>query len=293
MTSFQQAVIVNPFDEHFAFQDDVHGAITLSTLERDVIDTPEFQRLFRISQLGFIDLVYPTANHTRGVHSIGSCHVAKNLINRANANTRLFKKTTNSRYSLPSITRSERIIISLGALLHDITHGPFSHEIEKKSHLLPRPNEDPIKIQSHYGPYPKHDDYINNPVLYVLLFDEALSVLARVLRSYSKQFYELMIDEVTKAPSTDGSTSHIGQFVQAVEGASWDRVKDELLPQLLFHLLTFEKPDEASDRYSFKLRKSFNTSDHVTEWGLGPSPHGNHFIMLGTSPIVTTSLAIP
>jgi hypothetical protein len=44
----------------------------LNSVERDAVDTPEFQRLFRISQLGFVDLVYQTANHTRGIHSIGA-----------------------------------------------------------------------------------------------------------------------------------------------------------------------------------------------------------------------------
>jgi hypothetical protein len=64
------------FEDQFEFIDDIHGQISLNRLERDVIDSPEFQRLFRLSQLGFVDLVYPTANHTRAVHSIGACHVA-------------------------------------------------------------------------------------------------------------------------------------------------------------------------------------------------------------------------
>ena|SRR6185369_9170877 len=34
------------------FTDDVHGEILLNTLERDCVDSPEYRRLFRISQLG-------------------------------------------------------------------------------------------------------------------------------------------------------------------------------------------------------------------------------------------------
>jgi hypothetical protein len=44
------------FDDTFEFQDDVHGPILLNRLERDVVDTPEFRRLFHLRQLGFVDL---------------------------------------------------------------------------------------------------------------------------------------------------------------------------------------------------------------------------------------------
>src|SRR6266853_6166213 len=68
------------------FTDDVHGDILLNTLERDCLDSPEFRRLFRISQLGFVRFVYQTANHTRGAHSIGVCGMAQRLIERLNHN---------------------------------------------------------------------------------------------------------------------------------------------------------------------------------------------------------------
>jgi hypothetical protein len=113
------------FDDAFEFLDDVHGAILLSRLERDVVDTPEFQRLFRLGQLGFVDLVYPTANHTRAVHSIGVCHWSKRLVDQLRKN---------SGSEVIQISPSERVLISLAGLLHDIPHGPFSHDIEKKTH---------------------------------------------------------------------------------------------------------------------------------------------------------------
>ena len=62
----------SPFDDDFEFLDDIHGTIHLNRVETDVVDSPEFQRLFRLGQLGFVDLVYPTANHTRATHSIGA-----------------------------------------------------------------------------------------------------------------------------------------------------------------------------------------------------------------------------
>ena len=64
------------------FQDDIWGEINLNYLECDVVDTPEFQRLFRTSQLGFVDLVYHSANHTRGTHSI-RCLQSRRVANDA------------------------------------------------------------------------------------------------------------------------------------------------------------------------------------------------------------------
>src|SRR4029077_3821252 len=113
------------FDDVFEFQDDVHGPILLNCLERDVVDTPEFRRLFHLRQLGFVDLVYPTANHTRGTHSIGACHLAKMLTEKLKKNSKNIK-----------ISRAESVLISLGALLHDVPHGPLSHDIEKKMHRI-------------------------------------------------------------------------------------------------------------------------------------------------------------
>ena len=105
-----------PTEHHFT--DDMHGEVFLNALERDCIDSPEFQRLFRIGQLGFVDLVYQAANHTRGAHSIGVCFNTQRLIDRLNTNNK-------KRAQLPQISPSEAVLIRLGGLLHDIPHGPI------------------------------------------------------------------------------------------------------------------------------------------------------------------------
>ena len=45
--------------------DPIHGIITLTPRMCQIIDTPEFQRLHRLRQLGATYLVYPSATHTR------------------------------------------------------------------------------------------------------------------------------------------------------------------------------------------------------------------------------------
>jgi HD superfamily phosphohydrolase len=251
-----------PFQDRFEFADDVHGEIHLNEIERDAVDSPEFQRLFRLSQLGFVDLVYPTANHSRGIHSIGACYWSKRLINCLNKNSGRFKEAHGEKK--PQISRSESVLISLGALLHDIPHGPFSHDIEKKTHLIYLDNAKkvPTKVKSHYGLYEKHDSFTSNPALFVFLMDTEASVLARVLRHHSPAFTDLLLNEADQSEL-------LRPFAEALKMAEWRLMRDELLPQLLFHVLLYEKPIEAK-KHNVRLRTSFR-SETSSEWGLGPS----------------------
>ncbi|MFI5461120.1 MAG: hypothetical protein ACHRXM_37410 [Isosphaerales bacterium] len=59
---------------HKVVVDPVHGAIGLSKVETDVVNTAAFQRLRRLKQLGLASLVYPTADHSRFAHSLGVFH---------------------------------------------------------------------------------------------------------------------------------------------------------------------------------------------------------------------------
>ncbi len=200
----------DPFKYRHKFQDDVWGPVLMNDLERDVIDTPEFQRLFRTSQMGFVDLVFQTANHTRGAHSIGACHIANQLIDHLNKNTsELYDEKDTVRrdlYASFDISAAEKILIRLGALLHDISHLPFSHDIEKKTHRIPygQTEENDLKLRSWYGHYDKHDDYDRNPLLYLLVCDHRKSVLANVLRRYSEPFYNQI--------SADGAGTNQGHI---------------------------------------------------------------------------------
>ena len=98
--------------------DPVHKYIRFSQVEREVIDSPAFQRLRRIRQLAGAHLVYPSAQHSRFEHSLGAMHIA------GLAGETLLSK----RY----INQAEMVQdLRLAALLHDIGHGPFSHLFEE------------------------------------------------------------------------------------------------------------------------------------------------------------------
>ena len=108
-------------------RDPVHGLITfydtnpLDQLAWQLIDTPEFQRLRRIKQLGVSEFVYPGATHTRFAHSIGVFHVARQLL-------KIVKREL-KRENEPFDPDRARVAV-LAALLHDVGHGPFSHTFE-------------------------------------------------------------------------------------------------------------------------------------------------------------------
>ncbi len=107
--------------------DPVYGFIQLpGGIIFDIIQHPVFQRLRRIRQLGFTNLVYPGAEHTRFQHAIGAFHLMTKAINV------LKQKGI-------KITEKEKEGAQLAILLHDIGHGPFSHSLEGT--LLPYHHE--------------------------------------------------------------------------------------------------------------------------------------------------------
>ena len=63
----------------YEIRDPIYGFIELDSWERDIINHPIFQRLRRIRQLGWTDMVYPGAMHTRFEHSLGVMHLATKM----------------------------------------------------------------------------------------------------------------------------------------------------------------------------------------------------------------------
>lgn len=104
-----------------AIRDSLYELIPLSTLELDLIGTPEFVRLQNVKQLGFVYRVWPGATHTRFEHSLGVYY----LMLRA-----LRAVRTQSPEAVSHDPADLRTVLA-AALLHDIGHYPFSHAIEE------------------------------------------------------------------------------------------------------------------------------------------------------------------
>jgi HD superfamily phosphohydrolase/uncharacterized protein YjbK len=102
-------------------RDTIHGNISFNPKFINIIDSPEFQRLRRIRQVSTAFFIFPSAEHNRFSHSIGTYHVMKLIIQHFKE---LFAEIG---FEIPD--RSVDLALAV-ALLHDIGHGPFSHAFE-------------------------------------------------------------------------------------------------------------------------------------------------------------------
>lgn len=104
--------------------------ITLAPLLLRLLDTPEFQRLRDLKQLGCAYLVFPGASHNRFEHSMGVAHLAECML-------------THLRDTQPElgITPRDIELVKVAGLSHDLGHGPFSHCFEEFMHMA-RPNSE-------------------------------------------------------------------------------------------------------------------------------------------------------
>src|SRR5881398_3523776 len=113
-------------------RDAVHGDIEMGALEVELIDTPEFQRLRGIKQLGTAYLVFPSAVHTRFEHSLGTSWMAHRILEKVRR--------------VGTISPDDETLIRVSALLHDITHIPFGHTLEDERRVLPRHDKDEERV---------------------------------------------------------------------------------------------------------------------------------------------------
>ncbi|MFB6117892.1 HD domain-containing protein [Halosegnis sp.] len=96
-----------------AIKDSVHDWIPLDPVAGDLIDTPAVQRLRHVKQLSTVQLVYPSANHTRFEHSLGVYHLADRALESL------------------GVDEPQAQTVRAAALLHDIGHGPYGHQTEE------------------------------------------------------------------------------------------------------------------------------------------------------------------
>ncbi len=110
------------------FRDPIYGMIQISEAERKIIDTPVFQRLRYIRQLGTSYLVYHGAEHTRFGHSLGVMELSGKAMDILKLKQP--EKLPDEEY------KRLRQIVRIVALLHDVGHAPFSH-VGENSGIFP------------------------------------------------------------------------------------------------------------------------------------------------------------
>jgi HD superfamily phosphohydrolase len=122
--------------------DPIHGDIRITELERLIVDSPAFQRLRHVKQLGMTLKVFPGAEHSRFTHSLGTLQAAQKIMDRV---VRALDGPDPQRSLLDDWRdgnefdlrfREATVLARLTALIHDLTHVPFGHTIEDDLKVL-------------------------------------------------------------------------------------------------------------------------------------------------------------
>lgn len=163
------------------YQDQLYGAKVLTPLAVALMDSAEFQRLAGLRQLGFADIVYRGAQHTRFAHSVGTYLISRTIMRRIVQNherlglehpgsylsPRYWVVPSNAggvgidpkRPTYQSLWRGLTEVVSAAALIHDISHVPFGHTLEDEF----------------AGLYKRHDR-LAGPRLYEMIFNESSDI---------------------------------------------------------------------------------------------------------------------
>jgi HD superfamily phosphohydrolase len=99
-------------------RDPLHGAIAVAPEEIPVVDHPFVQRLRGIRQMGFSELPFPSAIHSRYAHSLGAMELAGRAFDLC------FRRDP---FVTPGRRALYRQLVRVAALCHDLGHAPFSH----------------------------------------------------------------------------------------------------------------------------------------------------------------------
>jgi HD superfamily phosphohydrolase len=101
--------------------DPVQGLMKLDGLFAEIVDTPQFQRLRDLKQLGSAYFIFPGASHNRFEHSLGVAHLSKIWASKF-------------RSDQPELGCTERQVdlVGIAGLCHDLGHGPFSHVFDNE-----------------------------------------------------------------------------------------------------------------------------------------------------------------
>jgi HD superfamily phosphohydrolase len=142
------ALIADPIHEYISFTVPYSTPDPSERTEKDLIDSAWVQRLRYIYQLQSARWVYPSAEHSRFVHSLGAMHVAGRFARH------LYPFLQKAAPDLPSSNYVEELL-RVTALLHDIGHGPFCHFFDDnflKTYNLTHERLGQLIIREHLGP---------------------------------------------------------------------------------------------------------------------------------------------
>lgn len=227
-------------------RDPIHGLIVFD-LDKDdgfdriawqLINSRELQRLRRIKQLGFSELVFPGATHSRFAHSVGVFNNARQLM-------KVLKREAGV------IDPEREKVILAAALLHDIGHGPFSHAFENA--------REAVALQRGNGPIKNHEVFsaalIRSPdgSISKILGTDLANQVARLIESDDPiDMYHAVISSSFDADRLDYVMRD--RYMTGVGAGAIDQ--DWLVDNLTTQTVVVQQDDEPRDiqTFVFKLK---------------------------------------
>ncbi|MCD6450027.1 MAG: HD domain-containing protein [Thermotogaceae bacterium] len=200
-------------------RDPIYSEIFIYPLEMLVTDTKPVQRLRFLSQLAGAAFVYPGASHTRFAHSMGTMHVTGMYAEH------LFKDN-----------RSKQRILRLAGLLHDIGHGPFSHQFDDVVYPMAGINEG-------------HDEY-RDRILLELMPEHTYEVFKNLPKDSLRNF---VLEDLE---ATVGNVSDVKEALKKVFEMVVEVFHGEETGSVEFNII---QGPLGADRIDFILRDSYNS----------------------------------
>ena len=108
--------------------DPIVGYVRLDPLEAELLDTPLFQRLRHITQLSFVEQVYPTLSYCRFEHTLGVIGRVSQILTALSENTKAAPDAESINIDKP--IQEHEPTLRLAALFHDVGHCIYSHASE-------------------------------------------------------------------------------------------------------------------------------------------------------------------
>ncbi len=225
--------------------DVLYGRIKLNDIEECIISHQYFQRLRRTKHLGFLNLIFPSANHTRFEHSLGVMHLAQDFLEAILNNTDLIANRYDTEDAFPELkkrckyakghlkklnnkkARAKLIcVVRLCALLHDIGHGPFSHAFEYATPTWKQIKKDNISsLKQLQPPEAKDDARIKHEQYSVAIVDHLLkdpliyNCLNKQLRN-KEMFYNFYKYVISSGEFSDFDLARLCEVEKLPEGTA-------------------------------------------------------------------------